>query len=618
MFGTFGCLGIVAHSPSCALLAGTDSGSTGISSASNSALKRATHSSSVYVLRLRARAVRVVELLAQLIGQAPAPPRELAQRVGHDRPVGRILGLALQERRRRGKPHDEILPRDPHGPRVGDHRPAQRVFGADHLHHRGPQLDDRVEVRRGHRRRSGVRGRRRRRDRRGVRRGLPRRLRSPRLCRDRSFDARAQIRRRARRWRLRGGSSSPLETLYPRQQRPCGCVHRGLCGLHERQLEAGTRVRAGADALHRLPQQLQQADDHGVLHALCLLGERGVGLGRERQLCGYFIEALHHQQLPCTHLQVRGERARVAPLLDVGGECRQGSPDVARRDRIDRLFEETRIGDAKHREHILEHDLRARVGDELLERPQRVAEAARRRARQRGDRRRGDLDRLGLRRAPHDARDLLDRRAVEVEAVAAVHDRRAGPSAPRSSPARTRCSAAAPRASSETHSTRPSRACGPRRGCTPSAGPTQAHRRPPRAARGCPRPSCSTPRPSRSRPMNSPGRSRCTTRTPRKARSSAPARSSGTPRGSSPSRSSPCRASRRTGRRGAPSRARPRFAACAPPAPGPPARRTCADGACGTGTAALAVALAVPTPWLSLPTVLPPSKPSRRGYRPRS
>ena len=60
------------------------------------------------------------------------------------------------------------------------------------------------------------------------------------------------------------------------------------------------------------------------------------------------------------------------------------------------------------------------------------------------------------------------------------------------------------------------------------------------------------------------------------------ARSSARRRGSSPSTSCPCRASRRTGTRGGPCPARSRCAACAPRAPGRRRRRTCAGGGGGT------------------------------------
>ena len=67
---------------------------------------------------------------------------------------------------------------------------------------------------------------------------------------------------------------------------------------------------------------------------------------------------------------------------------------------------------------------RARVGDELLERAERVAERAGRVAGEQRDGVGRDLDRLRGGDARDDGGDLLDRRAGEVEAVAAVDDRR--------------------------------------------------------------------------------------------------------------------------------------------------------------------------------------------------
>ena len=61
----------------------------------------------------------------------------------------------------------------------------------------------------------------------------------------------------------------------------------------------------------------------------------------------------------------------------------------------------------------------------------------------------------------------------------------------------------------------------------------------------------------------------------------AAARSSGRRRGSSPSTSCPCRGSRRRGRRGGPCPAERRCAGCARRAPAPPRRRRCAGGGDG-------------------------------------
>ena len=68
--------------------------------------------------------------------------------------------------------------------------------------------------------------------------------------------------------------------------------------------------------------------------------------------------------------------------------------------------------------------LAAGVGDELLERPERVAEAAGGVARDQRQRARLDVDPLLAGDPLEHGRHLLDRRAAEVEAVAAVDDRR--------------------------------------------------------------------------------------------------------------------------------------------------------------------------------------------------
>ena len=62
---------------------------------------------------------------------------------------------------------------------------------------------------------------------------------------------------------------------------------------------------------------------------------------------------------------------------------------------VEGLEQQVGVGDAEHGEHVLGGDARARVGDELLERAQRVAERAGRVAREQRDGVRRDLDPLG-------------------------------------------------------------------------------------------------------------------------------------------------------------------------------------------------------------------------------
>ena len=147
--------------------------------------------------------------------------------------------------------------------------------------------------------------------------------------------------------------------------RASSALHRqstsGRGGLHERELEARARVGAGAHRLHRRAEQLEQAHDDGAGHALGLRAQRRVGLGRERQLGRHLAERLHDEQLARAHLEVAGERRRVAALL---GALARAAPAararVAGGDRVDGLCEQPRVGHAEHREHVLQRDLRCR------------------------------------------------------------------------------------------------------------------------------------------------------------------------------------------------------------------------------------------------------------------
>ena len=132
-------------------------------------------------------------------------------------------------------------------------------------------------------------------------------------------------------------------------------------------------------------------------------------------------------------LEVTYEAERVAPGLRQprGGE--QRGARVAGCDRVERVEEQVGVRDAEHGKHVLGRDpdggrapvgVHARVRDELLERSERVAEGPGGVAREQHDRVRRDRDLLGLGDAGHDGGELLDGRPGEVEAMAAVDDRR--------------------------------------------------------------------------------------------------------------------------------------------------------------------------------------------------
>ena len=255
---------------------------------------------------------------------------------------------------------------------------------------------------------------------------------------------------------------------------------------------------------------------------------------------------------------------------------------VVRADRVERAEQQVRVGDAEHGEHVLGRDLAPGVRDELLERAERVAERAGRVPGQQRDARRG---RSSISSSLGDPRDhggeLLDRRPAEVEAVAAVDDRRQD----------------LLRLGRREHEDRVRRrllegleervprlrrehvrlvedvdlvAAGDRRVGDALAQVADV-------VDGVVRRRVHLDDVERRRA----GDRHARVALRRTARSSGPARSSGRRRGSSPSTSCPCRASRRRGRRGGPCPARRRCAGCARRAPVPPRRRRCAGGGDG-------------------------------------
>ncbi len=113
-----------------------------------------------------------------------------------------------------------------------------------------------------------------------------------------------------------GDGATVLQPLDAGQQRRRRGIDLGTGRLDKRQLQPGARVRTRAHALHRRPEQLQQAHHHSAIHALGLSAQTRVGLLGEQQLGGQLAEGLHDQQLARMHLQVRGERGGVAAMLN--------------------------------------------------------------------------------------------------------------------------------------------------------------------------------------------------------------------------------------------------------------------------------------------------------------
>ena len=178
-----------------------------------------------------------------------------------------------------------------------------------------------------------------------------------------------------------------------------------------------------------------------------LLGEALVAVGGQPQLVRHLAQRLHDEQVARVGLEVLEELGDVAAGV---GQARGGEPrgaGIAGGHGVEGLEEQVDVGDAEDGEDVVGRDVRARVGDELLERAERVAERAGRVA---GEQRNGvgrDLDRLRSGDARDDGGDLLHRRAGEVEAMAAVDHRRQDLLGLRGGEDEDRVRAAAPRAS---------------------------------------------------------------------------------------------------------------------------------------------------------------------------
>jgi hypothetical protein len=134
-------------------------------------------------------------------------------------------------------------------------------------------------------------------------------------------------------------------------------------------------------------------------------------------------ERLHHEEVAQMGRQVAHELREVAPRLGQRLHREQRRPRVAVGQRLAGGEHELGVRHAEDLEHVVELHLVSAVRHELLERPERVAERARGRAGQHPHGSVGDLDPVLARHALEHAGDLLERRPLEVEAVAAVDDR---------------------------------------------------------------------------------------------------------------------------------------------------------------------------------------------------
>ena len=212
--------------------------------------------------------------------------------------------------------------------------------------------------------------------------------------------------------------------------------------------------------------------------------------------------------------QVAHELGEVAPRVGQALYGEQRRARVVLDEGLGGVEHQLGVRDAEDVLDVLELDLVAAVGDELLERPEGVPEGSRGGSGQHPDGGVGQLDLLLRGHPAQDAGDLLETRDGGSRSGGSGPRSWPEPCAPRSWRARRPRAVGAPRASSGRRSRRPRRACAPRRGCRRAGRPASAPARRSRAARGCRRPSCWTRRPS------PPRRARC----PRVSPGSAPRR----------------------------------------------------------------------------------------------
>ena len=141
-------------------------------------------------------------------------------------------------------------------------------------------------------------------------------------------------------------------------------------------------------------------------------------------MVGDLAERRNDEELAEVGDQVASESGRVVAGTRDRGTDPQRLGAVAGRDRLRRPEDQLGVGDAEHGQDVLGRDLVAAVGDELVERAEGVAEAAVGRPGDRSDGPVVDPDRLGRGRTPEDDRDLVRGGPAEVEALAAIDDRR--------------------------------------------------------------------------------------------------------------------------------------------------------------------------------------------------
>ena len=179
--------------------------------------------------------------------------------------------------------------------------------------------------------------------------------------------------------RDRWDSHSPtLQPLDPRRERRGRGIDLGCRGLHQHQLELDLSLGPVGGGLERLGDEVEQSHRIGAAERLGLLRQPAIAVGSDAELGRDLAQDLHRKQLPRVDLQVTEHLPRITPGVGELGRCAKRLRWVASDDRLDRSEQLLGVGDAQHGEHVGRLDRPAGgVGDQLLERPQGVPEAAR-------------------------------------------------------------------------------------------------------------------------------------------------------------------------------------------------------------------------------------------------
>ena len=156
------------------------------------------------------------------------------------------------------------------------------------------------------------------------------------------------------------------------------------------------RVGAILDRAQRDGQQVEQPHEVGLGDPLRLRGEPLVALGSHPQLVRDTAERTHDEQFARVDFEVAGGNREVAPCLREPCRSFQRAARVVGGHRIQRAEQHVLVSHAEYRQDIGGCDLITGVGDELLERAERVTERSGGVAGQQRQRVGSDRDRLLL------------------------------------------------------------------------------------------------------------------------------------------------------------------------------------------------------------------------------